>query len=533
MGQRYDKNYLNNQNIGIESVFLHFNLSFMSDNFISLFKKGYFLLFPVFLLLTSCSPKANLTHYQQNRYYKSSQGDTTIFFSINQLDNKRVSGIYYLATDLPTTKGVSFRTSLRRVKRKIPFLIDSCSLYTYPTQPKTYPNRYRESLYQVKTIKNIPFASVKGYWDSYITDDESFFSLVVKGLTATLRSKDLDLKMDLYIPLSNESYKRPLLVCIHGGAFYIGDKENPATVAFCKKFASLGYTTASINYRLGYAPSKASVERTGYQAIQDAHAAIRFLVSRQNEYHIDTSTIFVCGTSAGAITALNLAYMTNANRPESTRKSFFHEDLGDIETSGNNLKNSFTVKGVGNMWGAVNDINHIKTASIPVISFHGDKDQIVPYGYDYPFEIVSKRLGKIIFGKLYGSYEIHKMLKQLKTKEKLVTFKNADHEPHVDEKGVPNKNHDLITKEMRDFFYDELIPEEIEIYRNYTDLQIFAISGGSIHEIEWGIEGGFIISTQNQKAKIVFIEDEENKSITVSGCYNNGLPFYKTFKIND
>ena len=504
----------------------------MQNNFIFRFRNGFILLFPILILLSSCAPKANLTHYQHNRYYKTAHGDTTIFFTINQLDEKRVSGTYYMATDLPTTKAVSFRTSLRRVKRKTPFLIDSCILYSYPTQPKTYPNRYRESLYQVKSIKNIPFATVQGYWDSYITDDESYLKILAKGITS-LTSKELDLKMDIYIPQTNESYKRPLLVCIHGGAFYVGDKENPAIVAFCKQFASFGYTTASINYRLGFSPSKTSVERTGYQAIQDAHAAIRFLVSKQNEYQIDTSTIFVCGTSAGAITALNLAYMTNANRPESTRRSFFNEELGDIETSGNSLKNRFTIKGVGNMWGAVNDINHIKTASIPVISFHGDKDQIVPYGYDYPFEVVSKRLGKIIFGELYGSYEIHKMLKQRKIKEKLVTFKNADHEPHVDEKGVPNKNHDFITKEMRDFFYDELIPEEIEIFRNYNNLQIFAISGRFIREIEWGIEGGFIISTQDQTAKIVFIEDEKNKSITVSGCYNNGAPFYKTFRIND
>ncbi|HNY62144.1 MAG TPA: alpha/beta hydrolase [Bacteroidales bacterium] len=505
----------------------------MLNDFIFRFRNRFIVLFPILVLLSSCTPKANLTHYQQNRYYKTSRGDTTIFFTINQLDEKRVSGVYYMATDLPTTQAVSFRTSLRRVSRKTPFLVDSCTLYNYPSIPKTYPNRYKESLYQVQTIKNIPFASVKGHWDSYVTDDESYLSILAKGLTSTLSSKDLELKMDLYIPQSNDSYKRPLLVCIHGGAFYIGDKENPAIVAFCKQFASLGYTTASINYRLGYTLNKSSIERTGYQAIQDAHAAIRFLVNKQNEYQIDTSTIFVCGTSAGAITALNLAYMTNANRPESSRKSFFNDELGDIETSGNNLKERFTIKGVGNMWGAINDINHLKTAPIPVISFHGDQDRIVPYGYDYPFEVVSKKLGKIIFGKMYGSYEIHKMLKQLKTREKLVTFKNSDHEPHVDEKGMPNKNHDYITKEMRDFFYDELIPEEIEIFRNYNNLQIFAISGRSIGEIEWGIIGGFIISTQDQSAKIVFIEDEKNKFITVSGCYKNGAPFYKSFKIND
>ena len=154
-----------------------------------------------------------------------------------------------------------------------------------------------------------------------------------------------------------------------------------------------------------------SVERTGYNAVKDAHAAMRFLVENQNKYQIDTSLIFVCGTSAGAITSLNLAFMQNQARPESTKGGFLSSDLGLIESSGNSIINNFTIKAVGNMWGAVNDLNHLKSNNCAVVSFHGDKDRIVPYGYDCPFEIVSKNIEESEFGTLYGSYEIHRILK--------------------------------------------------------------------------------------------------------------------------
>lgn len=57
--------------------------------------------------------------------------------------------------------------------------------------------------------------------------------------------------------------------------------------------------TASIDYRIGFLPTMASIGRAGYRAVQDAHAATRCLVAHQEEYGIDTSMIFVGGASAG------------------------------------------------------------------------------------------------------------------------------------------------------------------------------------------------------------------------------------------
>ena len=46
----------------------------------------------------------------------------------------------------------------------------------------------------------------------------------------------------------------------------------------------------------------------------------------------------------GSITAINLAFMRNKDRPQASYSSFMAEDLGNIETSGNNLRNKFRIK---------------------------------------------------------------------------------------------------------------------------------------------------------------------------------------------
>ena len=66
-------------------------------------------------------------------------------------------------------------------------------------------------------------------------------------------------------------------------------------------------------------------------------------------YRINPDWVFTWGTSAGAITALNVAFMKDANRPESVTKEGKINKLAPICTE------TFHVKAVANMWGAVHD----------------------------------------------------------------------------------------------------------------------------------------------------------------------------------
>ena len=57
-------------------------------------------------------------------------------------------------------------------------------------------------------------------------------------------------KMDIYTPDGDTEINRPLILFVHGGSFYLGDKTDTDCQNFCETFAKKGYVTASVNYRL-------------------------------------------------------------------------------------------------------------------------------------------------------------------------------------------------------------------------------------------------------------------------------------------
>jgi predicted alpha/beta-fold hydrolase len=209
------------------------------------------------------------------------------------------------------------------------------------------------------------------------------------------------LLMDVFIPKcttagTSATYK-PLLLWIHGGAFLAGDKNDPSIQNLCKQFAKRGYVTATISYRLGFcsddalwqcnypnyscvfASDSAEWVRSYYRAVQDAKGALRHLVNRFEQYGIDTSNIFVAGESAGAFTALGVALLDTASeRPPQTyalpnapkphigtatctynlNKTFSNSgiarpDLGDIAGTIEPTTINYTIRGIGNMYGAM------------------------------------------------------------------------------------------------------------------------------------------------------------------------------------
>lgn len=306
-------------------------------------------------------------------------------------------------------------------------------------------NRYQKPLFQVVTKSGITYAEAEGYWsalESRSSPAEKFFKLHRIG-----KELPLKLRLDLYLPKDDTLAHRPLVMLIHEGGFFFGSREDSAITRWCRYFASLGYVAASIDYRLGFFPSVNDIDRAGYRAVQDAHAALRFLVDSQELYGIDTSMMFVGGCSAGAITALNLVYLNNDNRPASTL------DLGNIETSGNDLTNHFSIKGVVNMWGALFDTSAMSGHHEPILAFHGDKDEVVPYDYDYPFQQMGDAK-KLLVNKMYGSSCIVDYAQKHGQQATLYTFEGAGHSPHNHRN--PKKANDnflFIQEKMTEFFY--------------------------------------------------------------------------------
>ncbi len=407
-------------------------------------------------------------------------------------------------------------------------------MFTLYSEEDTLPqiDRYRKPLYEVEVEKDIVYGKAKGYWNSFNAEGENYGSILKKGFAQSFSQDNLDLKMDIYLPENDNVEKRPMIMFLHGGAFYIGHKETEPIVKWCNYFASLGYVAVSIDYRLGFQLSKNSIERAGYKAIQDAHAAMRYLVENAQEYKIDTSLLFVGGTSAGSITALSLVYMTNDSRPESSYKTGLLTDLGNIESSGNKIKADFRIRGIANMWGAVNSLDMLHNAQTPIISFHGDADQVVPFGEGFPFSEIKGNLGERFFNKMYGSAAIQEKLLQLGRRGELHILEGKGHGPHVDANYHPNDIFYFIQDHISRFFYKEMTQYQRNILNLPGQPQWYSLSSSDNKQVVWHVLGGIILEQSQEKVRVIWFADAPSHKLYVEGYMNSDVYFSDQMSIS-
>src|SRR5262245_38409358 len=88
---------------------------------------------------------------------------------------------------------------------------------------------------------------------------------------------DTELKLDMAVPKEGEG-PFPVVVCIHGGAWRGGKRQDLAQTL--DVLAGRGYVAATISYRL--VPTKFPAQ------IEDAKAAVRWLRANAKKYKIDT-----------------------------------------------------------------------------------------------------------------------------------------------------------------------------------------------------------------------------------------------------
>ena len=218
------------------------------------------------------------------------------------------------------------------------------------------------------------------YWDP-IFSTVTITSNVNYGSNVTISGATQTLDMDIYEPAGDTVQMRPLLVLAHGGSFIFGSKTDQDVVTLCTRFAKMGYVCASINYRLGmgFPIDTVRAGKAVVRAVQDMKAAIRYFrmdAAATNSYHIHPDYIFAGGSSAGAFTALHLAYMDSAEVP-----AYFNvASMGGIEGTSGNPGYPSNVLGVINLCGALGDSAWINAGDIPFVSMHGTADATVPYG---------------------------------------------------------------------------------------------------------------------------------------------------------
>jgi acetyl esterase/lipase len=176
------------------------------------------------------------------------------------------------------------------------------------------------------------------------------------------------LLLDLYRPHGESPSLLPLVVYLHGGGWYTGDKSRPPL----RDMARRGVAVASVDYRLsGVAPFPAAVE--------DAKCAVRFLRANAARYGLDPERIGVMGASAGGQLALLLAFTSSGVRCACAW--FAPTDFTrPLEGVGNALPLYLggTLAERRDTYVAASPITHATTGAPPILLVHGDRDSTVP-----------------------------------------------------------------------------------------------------------------------------------------------------------
>lgn len=212
-----------------------------------------------------------------------------------------------------------------------------------------------------------------------------------------------DRTLDLYIPATKTTDEQlPVLVFVHGGGFSGGDKES--TRALCRKISGLGFAVVSINYRLHLKKNKISGAsasanmakglpvggqfNAGLQtaievASEDTQTAFQWIKDHADQYQLNSTSVAISGGSAGAMTALYTAYVSN--------------------------QKIMPIHAVIDLWGGLENEKLIKKGAAPLLIYHGDQDKLIHVDYAYALKKQMDKLGiqaelNVLAGKGHAIY---------------------------------------------------------------------------------------------------------------------------------
>jgi alpha/beta hydrolase fold len=243
--------------------------------------------------------------------------------------------------------------------------------------------------------RNTPVADVS-YTNDFLNN---------KQCSATTDCKDGSdqLQYEVYYPDINYlNQKLPAVILFHGGGFSdCSNWHRDAMKTYATEFAKRGFIVFNVEYRRGRIEddkkkyTSASQMLAAYRGFQDGRGALRTIVARElsksTVYRIDLQNIFLAGESAGGYIALNVGYDTR----KMVNQAFpnISDYLGSVTANnyfGDAADDSYTIRGVLNMWGGI--YVPLKYADAPenffsqnpnlpaLIAFHGNLDDEVNIG---------------------------------------------------------------------------------------------------------------------------------------------------------
>lgn len=391
--------------------------------------------------------------------------------------------------------------------------------------------RYTETIFEkADTVKNVEYA--KANWLN-----NSFSLLSEYNIhSSETKTESRPLYMDIYTPHGDTVTQRPSIIFAFSGGFLMGTRHHDDMIAFCDSFARRGYVTATIDYRIGMgaqvssifgipynvAISEANGIRAVYRAMQDSRAAVRFLKSKAEAYGIDTTKIYMVGSSAGAFVALHNLYMDkNSEIPE---LALLSPTLGNIDTVGIQGYNG-QADAVVSMWGALQTPALIENEQKPVLLIHGEKDSIVYFKKGVPLKSLIPDLDVLEFSmpETYGGFCVDSALTNRNIPHKTYFVSNKKHEFYGVDTGEfgdngPNQYWDTVHWKISDFLFDIFKPDAYFDALNIDRDVSFTNSSSTNHFAIWDFGDG---STSTEINPVHRFEDNGYHTITLRACNEN------------
>jgi len=134
-------------------------------------------------------------------------------------------------------------------------------------------------------------------------------------------------KLDIYLPETGEG-PFPTLICMHGGAFWAGEKGDVQNAAYMEAIPH-GFAVACVEQRLCKALPGGGYDAAGMfpNPVFDFKASIRFLRANAAEYKLDPDRFALCGGSAGGYHVIIAAASAESD-------AMYDKSLGFSDVSG-------------------------------------------------------------------------------------------------------------------------------------------------------------------------------------------------------
>lgn len=279
------------------------------------------------------------------------------------------------------------------------------SIIQFPLHAQNCGNRYHQKVFnKTKVTYNI-------YFGENITSD----------------NKVKQMKFDVYEPDGDTERLRPVLIMMHGGAYWSGDKNHHECSLLGDDLSKMGYVLISPQYR--YEPSFLSLlnEEKMVKAVargtQDSKAMVRFLfkdvMENGNTWGIDTSLIFIGGASAGALNALHATYLDDQDTMPETWKNWI-EEAGGTDGTTAAVGYPYKVAGVISISGALARASFLDNEHVPFLCVHDTKDPQIPFNTGQPYGITTLPM-------IDGSNILHARALELGIENPFIFFPRKDH----------------------------------------------------------------------------------------------------------